>query len=170
MIGNVICQDKVDAGLLPGDGQVLTHKNREFLWRIFVEIGKCWKNVKYDSSNLKSSWLDLVQAKTDCAPSYTGEYINAIYCVQELIDMYGEKDAFDKLFLKNEIPSGPPTTRLAHAKRYVIDEFIKMQVLASGFKHFGGPNSNYHGYVKGSRYNLMPEVREFIEEIENAKK
>lgn len=170
MIGNLICQDKVDPGLLPGDGQELSHQNREFLWRVFVEIGKCWKNVKYDSSNLKSSWLDLINAKTEFAPSYTGEYINAVYVVQELIKMYGETDAFTNLFLKNGIPDGPPTTRLAHAKKYVIDEFIKMQVLSSGFKHFGGPNSNYHGYVKGTRYNLMPEVREFIEGIEDAKK
>ncbi|HEX8846551.1 MAG TPA: hypothetical protein VF791_18025 [Pyrinomonadaceae bacterium] len=169
MIGNVICQDKVDSGFLPGEGQELSHQNREFLWRLFVEIGKCWKNVKWDSSNLKSSWIDLIKAKTEFAPSYTGEYINATYVVQELIDMYGEKDAFHKLFLDNGIPSGPPTTRLAHAKKYVIDEFIKMQVLASGFKHFGGPNSNYHGYVKGSRYTLMPEVREFIESIEESK-
>lgn len=169
MIGSSICQDKTDPGLLPGDGQELSHKNREFLWRIFVEIGKCWKNVKWESSNLKSSWLDLIKAKTECAPSYTGEYTNAVYVVQELIDMYGEKDAFTKLFLSNDIPPGPPTTRLAHAKRYVIDEFIRMQVMASGFKHFGGPNSNYHGYVKGSRYSIMPEVREFIEGIDSAK-
>lgn len=169
MIGNVICQDKVDSGLLPGDGQELTHRNRELLWRLFVEIGRCWKNVKWDSSNLKSSWLDLIKSKVETAPSYTGEYINATYVVQELIDMYGEKDAFYKLFLDNGIPPGPPTTLLAHATKYVIDEFIKMQVLASGFKHFGGPNSNYHGYVKGSRYSLMPEVREFIEGIEDSK-
>lgn len=169
MIGSLICQDKTEPGLLPGEGQELSYKNREFLWRVFVEIGKCWNNVKYDSSNLKSSWLDLIKAKTEFAPSYTGEYINAIYVVQELIDMYGETDAFTNLFLKNGIPDGPPATRLAHAKNYVIDEFIKMQVLASGFKHFGGPNSNYHGYVKGSRYSLMPEVREFIEGIEDSK-
>lgn len=84
-----------------------------------------------ESSNLKSSWLDLIKAKTACAPNYTGEYTNAVYVVQELIDMYGEADAFTKLFLSNDIPPGPPTTRLAHAKRYVIDEFIKMQVMAS---------------------------------------
>lgn len=169
MIGGLICQAKTDPGLLPGDGQALSHKNRELLWRVFVEIGKCWKNVKWDSSNLKSSWLDLIKAKTEFAPSYTGEYINAIYVVQELIDVYGETDAFTNLFLKNDIPGGPPTTRLAHAKTYVINEFIQMQVMASGFKHFGGPNSNYHGYVKGSRYSLMPEVREFIEGIDGSK-
>ena len=51
-------------------------------------------------------------------------------------------------------------TRLAHAKRYVINEFIIMQVMASGFKHFGG--KNYAGYVKGSRYNEIPLVREYV--------
>lgn len=168
MIGNLICQANADPGLFPGDGQELTQYHREVLWRVFVEIGKCWKNVKWDSSNLKSSWLDLIKAKTEFAPSYAGEYINAVYVIQELIAMYGETDAFANLFLNNGIPDGPATTRLAHAKKYVINEFIEMQVLASGFKHFGGPNSNYHGYVKGSRYSLMPEVREFIEAIEGA--
>lgn len=168
MIGGPVCNDVVEPGLLPGDGQELSHRTREFLWRIFVEIGNCWKNVRWESSNLKSSWLDLVKAKSECPPSYNGEYVNAMYVVQELLDMYGEPYAFYKLFFESGIPSGPPTTRLAHAKRYVVDEFIRMQVLASGFKHFGGTNSNYKGYVKGSRYSLMPEVREFIESAEES--
>jgi hypothetical protein len=85
--------------------------------------------------------------------------VNAVRAVGELIDMYGD-DAFRKLFLDNHIPPGPPVTRLAHAKKYVINEFITMQVMmASGFKHFGG--KNYAGYLKGSRYNGIPQVREY---------
>ncbi|GEM_PF-1509383 len=158
MIGGPVCNEKTSPGLLQGDRQVLTHNNKEFLWKIFVQIGYTWKNVRFDSSNLKSSWLDMIAAKSNVAPSYTAEYINAAYVVGELINMYGEADAFYRLFLKNGIPPGPPLTRLAHAKMYVVNEFIIMQVMASGFKHFGGVN--YHGYVKGSRYNLVKEVRE----------
>lgn len=169
MIGGPICHDKIYPGLLQGDRQILTHDNKEFLWKIFVQIGYTWKNVRFDSSNLKSSWLEMIAAKSEVAPSYTAEYINAVYVVGELISMYGEADAFYRLFLKNGIPPGPPLTRLAHAKVYVVNEFITMQVMASGFKHFGGVN--YHGYVKGSRYNLVKEVRAFeIDVIKDMKK
>lgn len=156
MIGGAICAEKLDPGMLPGDGQSLSIEYRDELWRLFVEIGICWRNVRWESSNLKSSWLEMIEAKTTVAPSYVAEYINAVYVVRELIAMY-RADAFNLLFLQNNIPSGPPVTRLAHAKRFVIDEFITMQVMASGFKHFGG--KNYHGYVKGSRFNLVPPVR-----------
>jgi len=159
MIGGSICGEPLPPGLLPGDGQSLSTEYQEVLWRLFVEIGKCWHNVLWESSNLKSSWLEMVQAKTTVAPSYVQEYINAVYVVRELMDMLGD-DAFDQLFLHNGIPPGPPTTRLAHAKKYVIDEFITMQVMASGFKHYGG--KNYHGYIKGSRYNLVPPVRTYV--------
>jgi hypothetical protein len=158
MIGGIVCNETVDSGMMVGDGQLLSYADREFLWRVFVKIGETWRNVRYESSNLKSSWLEMLAAKSGVAPSYTAEYVNAVRVVQELIDMYGD-DAFRKLFLDNHIPPGPPVTRLAHAKKYVINEFIIMQVMASGFKHFGG--KNYAGYVKGSRYNEIPLVREY---------
>jgi hypothetical protein len=170
MIGGIVCNEKVDAGMLVGDGQLLSHGDREFLWRVFVKIGETWRNVRYESSNLKSSWLEMLAAKSEVAPSYTAEYVNAVRVVQELIKIYGEVDAFQKLFLDNHIPPGPPVTRLAHTKKFVINEFIIMQVMASGFKHFGG--KNYAGYVKGSRYNETPLVREYkaVEGMEPAEK
>ena len=54
------------------------------------------------------------------------------------------------LFLENDIPEGPPETRLAHAKKFVIDEFIRVNVVASGFKSFAAPDNNgknYKGYL-----------------------
>ena len=68
-------------------------------------------------------------------------------------------EAYRQLFLQNGIPAGPPVTRLAHAKRYVIDELIRVQVVAGGFKGFVSPSpANYNGYVGGSRYNRLPRV------------
>lgn len=159
-IGGAICNEVIAPGLILSEKQILTFTQKEFLWNVFVQIGNTWKNANYESSNLKSSWLEMIQAKTTVSPSYVGEYINAVYAIQELINMYGHDDAFYKLFLVYKMPAGPPSTRLAHAKAYVVNEFITMQVMASGFKHFGG--KNYHGFVKGSRYNLMPLVREYV--------
>ena len=58
-------------------------------------------------SIFKSSWLEMVAAKSSVAPSYTAEYVNAVRVVQELIDMYGD-EAFHKLFLDHHIPPGLP--------------------------------------------------------------
>ena len=35
-----------------------------------------------------------------------------------------------------------------------------MNVVASGFKSFGG--RNYNGYIEGSRYNEKPRVRAYV--------
>jgi hypothetical protein len=160
-IGGPLCQTKLAPGLLTGEGQILTQYERDALWKIFVQIGVCWKNVHQESVGLKSSWLEFIDAKTSVAPSYAAEYSNAVLVVDELIALYGEPDAFDHLFFVNGIPDGPPLTRLAHAKRYVVDEFIRVQIVASGFRGFGGKNRglNYNGFIRGTRYNWTKRVR-----------
>ena len=178
MIGGEVCHARVSTHLLEGDGGPLTVGERDALWRIFVEIGRCWglvhtrssdppgtrdrRHAVRDSANARSSWLEFIEAKTTVAPSYAAEYRNAIAVVDELIGMYGEEDAFRRLFLKNGIPSkqrGKPATRLAHAKEFVVDEFIAVQLVAGGFKEFFA--RNYNGYIGGSRYNRRPTVRAY---------
>jgi hypothetical protein len=162
-IGGVICGQEVAATLLDHEDETLTEESKRALWDLFVEIGRCWGNLSDDSISVKSSWLEFVHAKTHDEPSYVGEYVNAIAVVQELIEMYGPEHAFTLLFLRNGIPPGAPTTRLAHAKRYVVDEFIRVQVVAGGFRGFGGPHPlNYNGFIGGSRYNRLPRVRAYI--------
>lgn len=168
-IGGPFCSEEIDAGLIQTEAHVLTERERDTLWRLFEEIGRCWKNVfksetdgkdVYDSSNLRSSWLEFIEAKTTQPPSYVAEYQNAVSVVEELIDLYGD-GAFRRLFLESGInQSEPPQSRIAHAKRYVVDEFIRMQVIAGGFKAFGN-NKNYAGYIGGSRYKLSPRVRAY---------
>jgi hypothetical protein len=159
------CFSTLDSGLLVGEGQTLTKYERDALWRLFVYIGRCWKNVSKDSIGLKSSWLEFITAKTEIAPSYTAEYSNAVLVIDELIAHYGEADAFDRLFFQNGIPSPapPPRTALAHAKQYVVDEFIRVQIVASGFRGYGGgqKGKNYNGFVRGSRYNWTERTRSF---------
>lgn len=159
MIGGTICHMQVPPTLIDPEDKFLSPHQRDRLWGIFVEIGRCWQNLPEDSIKVKSSWLEFIRAKTENEPSYVGEYANAIAVVQELVEMY-DKEAFSLLFLHNGIPDGAPVTRLAHAKQYVIDEFIRMQIVASGFKGFVKPTSlNYNGYVGGSRYNRLPHFR-----------
>ena len=167
MIGGAICHAQVAATLIDPEDRRLSRLERDFLWAIFVEIGRCWANLPEDSVRVKSSWLEFIQAKTEREPSYIGEYANAVSVVQELIQSYGHEEAFRLLLLENGIPAGAPTTRLAHAKRYVVDEFIRVQIVASGFKGFAAPRGyNYNGYVGGSRYNLLPRVRPYRPDTE----
>jgi hypothetical protein len=160
MIGGIICHMQVPPTLIDPEDKFLSPHQRDQLWGIFVEIGRCWRNLPEDSISVKSSWLEFIRAKTENEPSYVGEYANAIAVVQELVRMYGHQEAFSLLFLRNGIPDGAPVTRLAHAKQYVIDEFIRMQIVASGFRGFVKPTSlNYNGFVGGSRYNRLPRAR-----------
>lgn len=159
MIGGPFSRGVVPAELLDHEDSVLSAGTIEGLWNIFVEIGRCWQNVDDDSAGLRSSWLEFIHAKTTQPPSYVGEYCNAVSVVQELIALYGSS-ACVLLFFKSGVPDGPPTTRLAHAKRYVVDEFIRMQIVASGFRGFVKPRSlNYNGFIRGSRFNERPRAR-----------
>ncbi|MBS0205287.1 MAG: hypothetical protein JSS49_20480 [Planctomycetes bacterium] len=172
-IGGEFCRAAIAPGLLSSAGQHLTPYERNGLWRIFQAIGRAWDDLHpsaTDSSNLKSTWLDFIEAKTNFEPSYIAEYSNAVLCVDELIEIYGESNAFSLLFFRSGLPqqsnpAAPPMTRLAHAKKFVIDEFIRVNVVASGFKSFGREEHqngvNYNGYLGGSRYNLKARVRDY---------
>jgi hypothetical protein len=187
-IGGVICKQPLAGGLLAAEPRRLTHAEIDGLWRIVVAIGRVWQNSVYESAGLKSSWLDFLIAKTTVRPSYVAEYVNALEVVAELVGMYGETAAFEKLFFEagkpdqaDVPPDKPPAkggapmkldTRLAHAKHFVVDEFIRVQVVAGGFRNFIRPvqggvrpenNVNYNGYISGSRFNRIKPVRPYEE-------
>ena len=76
----------------------------------------------------------------------------------ELARIYGDPGGYRKLLLDGgKTLSGPPLTRIAHCKTYVVNEFIRVQVAKEGFKSWQG--SNYKGFVGGSRYNRKPRAR-----------
>ena len=64
-----ICSNQVPATLMDVEDRVLTRVDKEILWDIFVEIGRCWENLPNDSAGVKSSWLEFVQAKTEDSPA-----------------------------------------------------------------------------------------------------
>lgn len=160
------CDETVLPGLLPAPADNLTDDQRDALWDLFQQIGRCWKNVRRDSANQRSSWLEFITVKCRGQQSYVGEYVNALRVVQDLIETHGLVHAYERLFLNHQFPDGikqPPRTRLDHAKVYVVNEFIGVQVVAGGFRGFGGPNRayNYNGFVRGSRYNRTRRVRAY---------
>jgi hypothetical protein len=177
-IGSRICAEPLVATLLPADPRPLTSNEVSSLWRIFVAIGHTWKNTYRDSAGLKSSWLEFLSEKTVIRPSYVAEYLNAIAVVAELVSLYGEADAFDRLFLRNGLPADKNgrllalDSRLAHAKHFVVDEFIRVQIVAGGFRNFVQPDwptiehdytVNYNGFIAGSRFGRLRPARHYQE-------
>lgn len=185
--------ENIPSGLLPAEGRMVYQKELNLLWKIVVQIGLKWGNVYHnrdspmDSANLKSSWLEFISAKTNYDPSYAAEYSSAAKVIEELVAEFGretdpetaEDELFEKLFFDREFVYEENvgvadaelllTTRLAHAKYYVIDEFIRFQIVAGGFKYFGNPQyrgRNYKGYIGGSRYNRRPSVRSYEKNAE----
>ena len=175
MIGGEVCKQRLASQLLHAEPRGLTRAEIDGLWRIFVAIGTIWKNTVHDSAGLKSSWLEFLTEKTLVRPSYVAEYVNALEVVEELSKIYTETHVFEMLFLHNGIPldskgNYPLDTRLAHAKHFVVDEFIRVQVVAGGFKNFIQPHQteirpenivNYNGFIAGSRFNRIKPVRAY---------
>ena len=174
MIGGEVCRQRLGAQLLAAEPRELTRTEIDGLWRIFVAIGTVWRNTVHDSAGLKSSWLECVSEKTRIQPSYVAEYTNALMVVDELIGLYkGEAQAFESFFLRHGIAANSLDTPLAHAKHFVVDEFIRVQIVAGGFKSFIRPEQttgirpenvvNYNGFIAGSRFNRIKPVRSYEE-------
>ena len=177
MIGGNVCQQPTASALLLSEPRDLTRAEIDGLWRIFTAIGATWKNTVHDSAGLKSSWLEFMHQKTRVRPSYVAEYVNALEVVEELVSMYAI-EAFDELLLNSGIARDNAgnvaslDTRLAHAKHFVVDEFIRVQIVAGGFKNFIEPHPgemrpdyvvNYNGFIAGSRFNRIKPVRPYNE-------
>lgn len=174
MIGGELGKQRLGSQLLAAEPRELTRTEIDGLWRIFVAIGTVWKNTVHASAGLKSSWLEFLSEKTRIQPSYVAEYTNALRVVDELIGIYkSDTEAFERLFLDHGIPVNSLDTRLAHAKHFVVDEFIRVQIVAGGFKDFIRPEQtsgirpenvvNYNGFIAGSRFNRIKPVRTYEE-------
>lgn len=155
-------------GLLPSVTGSLEPGEIEALWELFQQVGRIWNNAFNDSAGQRSSWLEFVTLRCLEEPSYLEEYHSAIRVIQELIQEHGLVDGYRRLLLNEELSQATKKregikTRLHHAKVYVVDEFIRMQVVAGGFRGFGGNNRayNYNGFVRGTRYNRVQRVRTY---------
>lgn len=169
LIGGDHCHQPLPSELLPADPRPLTPAEIDHLWEIFAAIGDAWQNTINDSVGLKSTWLEFVNLRAITRPSYVVEYSNAIAVIDELTQLYGKDEAYERLFFANGIPDGPPMTALAHAKFYVVNEFMSVQIVAGGFRDFIAPRGeaqdeaafsiNHRAYIAGSRYGRKPPVR-----------
>jgi hypothetical protein len=134
----------------------------KFLWGLLEEIGKRWK-FKAPSSGARSSWTEFVTLRCETKPSYLEEYRNAQKVVESLTAT-GSKDAIGDLFNHQAPKLDDKSTRIDHAKKLVIDEFLTVRIVAGGFREFGGKYKrayNYNGFIRGTRYNRVMRVRAY---------
>lgn len=148
MIGGAVCKEDVGANFLVATSQELSTDVLSVLWLLFEAIGKTWMNSS-DSSSYKPQWNEFINLRITSSPNYEGEYLNAYSVINELVDIYGQEEAFTKLLLNIEHTDGDTGNRLAHTKKYVVNEFIKVYLTSGGFKEFG--SRNYNSFIGGLR-------------------
>ncbi len=159
MIGGPISAEDVPAlpfTSLPGE---LERDELERLWELFDHIGQAWWPSGDSPLYQRSQWLEFVTVKCKEKPSYLEEYRSGLRVLNELKGAYGEA-AWEKLLFEHAVPAGPPTTRLAHFRRFVVEEFIKVWLTSGGFRAFGA--GNYNSYVSGSRFAVKPAYRRVL--------
>lgn len=165
------CRDEViGSKMLSAEPRDLQMGMTNELWDLFHAIGEYWQNTTDNSAGQRSSWTEFVILRATQSPSYIAEYENALRVIAELKREFGDK-AFLKLFEHKSEEKDKPQSRMDHAKKFVVDEFIRMQIVAGGFRGFGsdpeGKNRaklrplNYNGFVRGSRYNRLVQVRAY---------
>ena len=176
--------EQIGLAMLDGPARPLSAAETEGLWSIFSAINRTWAlfhtrdaaHPVADASNLRSTWLECVRLRAEPPaydaflafpeppPSYAADYENAVAVLASLTEAGGADAAFAALLLANcADPTRrtdrwvDPATRLGHAKRFVVDEFMTVMIVASGFKEFGG--RNYNGFVGGSRFDRATAIR-----------
>ena len=154
--------------LLPAEPGPISPNDLEILWQLFVAIATAWGGNRHESNGhaldrggspdplaQRSQWLEFIEARTLTAPSYGGEYRSAVLVLEELSRVHGPAIWDELLFGASR--SAPPTSRLGHLRRYVVEEFIKVWLASGGFKAFGA--GNFNGYVSGSRFAVQAPYR-----------
>ncbi len=156
-------EEVIGESIIPATpGKISTDLN-DALWRLLEEVGNRWE-FSSPSSGTRSSWTEFVALRCEKPPSYLGEYQNALQVVSSLAAMPELADPVGLLF-NHQSPKklNDHSTRLDHAKKYVIDEFITVRIVAGGFREFGGKKRayNYNGFVRGTRYNRVMRIRAY---------
>jgi len=123
------------------------------LWRIFAAIARTWGADGTSPDYQYSQWLEFIHTRTATEPSYLGEYRAGLEVLSELGEYYGES-LWHRLFFAHD---AQPDTRLAHLRKFVVEEFMQVWLTTGGFRTYGA--GNYNSYVAGSRFAVTPPYR-----------
>lgn len=155
------CLERVGINLISAKPRALQAAEITGLWEILEAIVEVWcpdsgpGRGAARAAKSRSSWLEFVRLRADSgeAPSYVGEYENALQVLETLNAAHGEQAMPMLLFAPKTVSA---ECRLGHAKKYVADEFMSVAIVSGGFRHFGG--RNFAGYLGGSRFNAAGTI------------
>lgn len=137
----------------------LSEEQTATLWAMFVGIDTHW-GLGFAVDLLRSRWLDMLEARRAEPPDYTAEYINAAAVFDALVTAQGMDKAIAKFYGQTNVQKkGEALTRLAHAKFFVGNDFIRCFLACGGFRGFVPEGRNYAGFMGGSRFREWPPVR-----------
>ena len=111
----------------------------EQIWQIFDHIGQVWENRDFCTIQSLDQLEPIITLKTTRVPSYLTEYRAALTIFQQLREDLDPQRALHRLYFE----SGDE-----HLRRYVIEEFLRLQIAHGGFRFL--PYQNATGYAGGS--------------------
>jgi hypothetical protein len=153
-------EQPLSAEMLPAPDYPLSNDEIAKLWSLFTAIADHWKLTDLDVGLFRSRWLDMLEARCSGAPDYRGEYVNAVEVSEALVTALGRETAIDTIYGKTVVTTAAQaTTRLGHAKFFVINDFIRCFIACGGFRGFVPHARNYSGFMGGSRFREWTSVR-----------
>lgn len=169
MVNGNLWDDPIPSGeMLPASEQPLTNDQLKTLWSVFEGIAEYWElKLNFNFELVHRRWLDMIQARCSGDPDYSGEYVNAVNVCKALekqlnrdaalVKIYKETIMTDHFEEGTRIKEG--STRIQHAKHFVINDFIRCFIINGGYRGFVPGALNYTGYMGGSRYQEWDPVR-----------
>ena len=117
------------------------------LWVLFTRMAMRWQ-IAGDVDLDEHGFAAFVRAKATLPPSYLTEYQEAGAILAEVErEMQQDPAAFDQLFVVPAGLQGFEVTRLGRLQKFVIGEFLELQMAHGGFRPFG--YRNYRGWAGG---------------------
>jgi hypothetical protein len=128
----------------------LTPEDQNVLWHFFVGIGDHWA-LGDDAAGYRTRFDNFLSNRSDFDPLYTGYYTTAAFALRNLIDQYGEVQAY-RILLEEGISQNEPVVvdkpTLEMLRKRIVDEFLTVRLAFGGFRAFGA--TNYRGYFGGA--------------------
>ena len=138
---------------LSNDLSVLDEAVFDSMWSLFCQIGQYWQNMD-DPTPYRLQLYSFMLNRMSLRPIYRNYYITAAAVIHQLIEQYGEQQAYVVLFTDTEANKSPPETPLALTRQKVSNEFVALQLALGGFRSFGA--INYCGYIGGANIPGQP--------------
>jgi hypothetical protein len=130
------------------------------MWALFEKILQHWQLME-PCAGQQSQLLVFMQNRMRVDLNYYADYKNAASVIDELIQEFGDEQAYITLLTDAAANIAPPETRIARARQKVSNEFISLALAMGGFRRFGA--KNVPGFIGGANIAGETPYRTYIE-------